>query len=204
MFDAMKPQYPVGEYTLSRRQALVAIAALPTVLLSVVYQRQQSTIVVGEFLSRCAASIVACWHLINGRELGAVEQVLPQYVPTLMTLAQQPSPHQPSAARLVAQADDLQGILALHRNNLIAMEYYYREGVTYSRLAGDRNLYVYALHTTSWFSVSGDPSVVPSALHMPFEQASAARLPGVIATGGRLGTRAGHRENTLAEFSQML
>jgi len=61
-----------------------------------------------------------------------------------------------------------------------------------------------ALHTTSWFSVSGDPSVVPSALHMPFEQASAARLPGVIATGGRLGTRAGHRENTLAEFSQML
>jgi hypothetical protein len=141
----MKPQQIGEEYTISRRQALVAIAALPTALLIAVYQRQESTLVIREFLSRCAASIAACRHLINGRELGAVEQVLPQYVSTLKTLAQQPSPHQPVAARLVVQADDLQGILALHRNNLIAMEYYYREGVTYSRLAGDRNLYVYAL-----------------------------------------------------------
>jgi hypothetical protein len=41
-----------------------------------------------------------------------------------------------------------------------------------------------ALHTTFWLSVSGDLPVVPGASYMPFEQASAARLPGILATGG--------------------
>ncbi len=40
------------------------------------------------------------------------------------------------------------------------------------------------LHTTFWLSVSGDLPVVPGASYMPFEQASAARLPGILATGG--------------------
>jgi tetratricopeptide (TPR) repeat protein len=145
MFDAMKPQHPTEEYTISRRLALIAIAALPIALLIAVHQRRDSALVIGEFLSRCAASLAACRHLLNGRELGAVEQVLPQYLPTLKTLAQQPSPHQLAAARLVVQANYLQSVLALHRNNLIAMEMYSQEAVTYSRLTGDRTLYVAAL-----------------------------------------------------------
>jgi tetratricopeptide (TPR) repeat protein len=145
MFDALRPQYPIEDYTLSRRQALIAIAALPIALLIAVHQRRDSALVIGEFLSRCAASLAACRHLLNGRELGAVEQVLPRYVPTLKTLAQQPSPHQQAAARLVVQANYLQSVLALHRNNLVAMEMYSREAVTYSRLTGDRTLYIAAL-----------------------------------------------------------
>jgi tetratricopeptide (TPR) repeat protein len=145
MFDALRPQYPIEDYTLSRRQALIAIAALPIALLIAVYQRQDSALVIREFLSRCAASLAACRHLLNGRELEAVESVLPQYVPTLVMLAQRPSQHQEAAARLAVQADHLRAILALHRNNLAAMEMHSREAVTYSRLTGDRILYVYAL-----------------------------------------------------------
>ena len=145
MFDAMKPQYPLQDYTVSRRQALVAIAALPMALLTAVYQRGESAIVIGEFLSRCAASLAACRHLINGRELGAVEQMLPQYLPTLAMLAQRSSPHQQAATKLVIQAYQLQSILALHQNNLTAMEAFCQEAITYSRLTGDRNQYVTAL-----------------------------------------------------------
>ena len=40
----------------------------------------------------------------------------------------------------MVQADQLRAILALHRQNLIAMEYYGREAVKFSLLTGDRNL----------------------------------------------------------------
>jgi transcriptional regulator with XRE-family HTH domain/tetratricopeptide (TPR) repeat protein len=145
MFDAMKPHEITQDYTVSRRQALIAIAVLPMALLTGVHQRPESALLIGEFLSRCAASIAACRHLMNGRELGAVGQVLPQYLPTLVTLAQRPSPHQQAAAKLAIQAYQLQSILALHQNNLTAVEAFCQEAITYSRLTGDHNQYVTAL-----------------------------------------------------------
>src|SRR2546422_586543 len=165
MFDAMKPQYPVGEYTLSRRQALVAIAALPTVLLSVVYQRQQSTIVVGEFLSRCAASIVACWHLMKGNEFAVVEQEILKYLPILVNLAQQSSKHQTAAARLALQGYQLTGILAGHRLDLFAREQYCRQAVQYSRSTEDSHELVVALrHLASTFYYSERPEAMLKTL----------------------------------------
>ncbi len=84
MFDEVKPQDGSEAYTLSRRQALVAIAALPVALLSSIQQGQASALVIEELLSRCAASITAGWHLLKGSELYTVEQMLSTYLPTLV------------------------------------------------------------------------------------------------------------------------
>jgi hypothetical protein len=65
MFDDIKPQAISEEYTLSRRQAIIAIAALPVALLTAVERGHWSMLVKDEFLSRCAASITACWHLMG-------------------------------------------------------------------------------------------------------------------------------------------
>jgi len=76
MFDEVKPQDSSQAYTLSRRQALVAIAALPVALLSSIQQKPTSALVIEELLSRCAASITAGWHLMRGSHLQVVEEVL--------------------------------------------------------------------------------------------------------------------------------
>jgi len=54
-----------------------------------------------------------CWHITNGTELAAIEQVLPTFHPKLVTLAQQHSKHQIMAADLAAQGSLLKGLVAL-------------------------------------------------------------------------------------------
>ena len=145
MFDAMKPQCISEEYTISRRQALVAIAALPTALLAAFHQREPPAIVMAEFLSRCTASIVACWHLMRGSQFIAVGELLPKYLPQLVILAQQPSPYQRLAAGLTIQGYLLKGLLAFHRLNFSERETYSKEALRYTHVAADRNLEVAVL-----------------------------------------------------------
>ena len=143
-FDAMKPQSNDESYLLSRRQALVSIATLPVALWTSVQQGITSASMTEKLLTRCAASITSLWHLLKGSELSLIEQTLSTYLLTLVTLAQQPSPYQKTAARLTSQAYRLYGIIALHRNNLKARENYCQQALYFSEIAENPSLIVSA------------------------------------------------------------
>lgn len=150
VLDEMLQQKPRrDEHIISRRQALMTVAALPTALLvrkSFVHPTQQGMGVnAADFLPPCAASIAACWHLLKGDELATVTSLLPQYMPTLTTLAVQPSPHQQAAAALAAQGNILQAIIAMHQLKINERERYCREAVRCAYLSRDSNLTAAAL-----------------------------------------------------------
>jgi tetratricopeptide (TPR) repeat protein len=143
-FDLMKQPIDGEESKLSRRDALVMIAGLPLALLVKRPSEPMATIFAEEFLAHCAASITACWHLMRGNQLSVVEEVLHTYLPTLEILAQQQLKYQNTAAKLAAQGYRINGILALHRNNLREREAYCQRAVQYGELAGDPALLVSA------------------------------------------------------------
>ncbi|HYU75696.1 MAG TPA: helix-turn-helix transcriptional regulator [Ktedonobacteraceae bacterium] len=144
VLNEMKPQDNDEAYTLSRRQSIIAIAAFPLALLSSI-QGSVSTIIVEELLSRCAASITACWHLLKGSELSIVGRTVAGYLPTLVQLAQQPSRYQKAAACLATQGYRLKGIVALHQNNVKARETCCQRALYYSEVAQDSSSLVAAL-----------------------------------------------------------
>lgn len=131
---------------LSRRQALIAIAALPYGLVAAV-NRMQSHVVVEEFLPQCTASITACWHLMEGKEFLVVEQSLAQYLPALTALAQQSSPYQRPAAALASQGYFISNHLAMHRLRFRDRVLYSKQAIEYGQLAGDPVLTVSAMAT---------------------------------------------------------
>ena len=149
MFDNMKPQAISDEYTLSRRQAIIAIAAMPLALLTAVQQGHWSMLVKDEFLSRCAASITACWHLMAGREFTEVGRALSNYLPLLLTWARQPSPQQKVSADLAAQGNLLMSLVALHTlqspKNLHGRIAYCKQAVEYAKVSENRTLHITAL-----------------------------------------------------------
>jgi transcriptional regulator with XRE-family HTH domain len=67
MFNNMRPESHDEDYSLSRRQAIIAIGAFPIALLAAFRQSASniSTSLVEELLARCAASTTACWHLLK-------------------------------------------------------------------------------------------------------------------------------------------
>jgi DNA-binding SARP family transcriptional activator len=143
-FDIMKPLFNDGAYLHSRRQALITIATLPVALWTSVQQGITSASMTEKLLTRCAANITSLWHLLKGSELSFIEQTLSTYVLTLVTLAQQPSPYQKTAARLASQTYRLYGIIALHRNNLKARENYCQQALYFSEIAENASLVVSA------------------------------------------------------------
>jgi tetratricopeptide (TPR) repeat protein len=163
MFDDMKPQTISEEYTLSRRQAIIAIAALPVALLTAVERGHWSLLVKDEFLSRCAASITACWHLMAGREFTEVERALSNYLPLLATWAKQPSLQQKVSADLAAQGDLLMSLVALHTlpspKNLQVRVAYCKQAVGYAEVSENRTLHITALtHLGNTMGEAGQPA----------------------------------------------
>src|SRR5579875_3032168 len=144
MFDAVKAMFDPDTYFLSRRSALLVIATLPKGLLGLL-QQQKAAFIEEELLPACAASITACWYLLNGREFASVERALARYLPFLITWAQQPSSYQKRAAYLAAQACLLLGFIELHRLHFQQRIVYCREAVRHGREAGNHPLLVKAL-----------------------------------------------------------
>jgi DNA-binding XRE family transcriptional regulator/tetratricopeptide (TPR) repeat protein len=145
MDDALEQDQTMEEQAIPRRQVLAALAALPLTLLNL-RSGPSAESISPEFLPQCAASVTACWHLLRGKGgLPIVEDILPQFTPTLRTLAQHPSNQQKAAARLTAQVSILQGILAMHRLNFTAREAHCKDAVRFASLAGDANLRAAAL-----------------------------------------------------------
>ena len=89
--------------------------------------------------------INACWQLSRGNELALGEKLLPECMSRLVPLAQSPSPYQKAAAHLAAQGYQLYGIFALHKNNILASQLYYKQAVEYSLLSENPHTLVASL-----------------------------------------------------------
>ncbi len=146
MFDLVKTLFTQQTYTMSRRSALTALAVLPLAQLQAHQQHQKSAPSPEEFLPECAASVTACWRLLNdGNGLSTVEQTLPAYLPTLLAWAQQPSRYQQVAAYLGAQGSLLMDLVAYHRFRFQDSLTYTNQAVELAKVSGDYNLHIYAL-----------------------------------------------------------
>lgn len=144
VFDEIKTMFDPDTYFLSRRSALLVIAALPKGLLGLL-QQQKTALIEEDFLPACAASITACWHLLNGREFVSVEQTLSRYLPFLVGWARQASPYRRTAAYLASQGCLLLSLVASHRLWLQQRATYCEEAVELAKDAEDRILQIKAL-----------------------------------------------------------
>lgn len=95
---------------------------------------------VEEFLPQCASGLKVCWHLMQSDGLALAEEILAQYLPTLVVLTFRLSKYQETAASLATQAKILQAILAMHRMNLVGREMACHEAIQYSAHSGDSGL----------------------------------------------------------------
>ena len=165
MFDATAPQSgtPGGVvHALSRRQTLATLAALPLTLAA---SGPASAGTAGAaasaefFLSRCAASLTACWHLLRGSDLRTVEQMLSSYLLPLEEAAQQQSRYQQGAALLASQAHRICGIVALHRDQLRVRELHGKRALHYATVADDASSQASALISLgSTYFYNSDPA----------------------------------------------
>lgn len=144
VFNEVHLMFDPETYFLSRRNALLVIAALPHGLLGFV-QQQKTSFLEEEFLPACAASVTACWHLLNGREFASVEHALSRYMPFLVVWTRQASSYQRTAAYLAAQGYLLLGLIALHRLHFQQRIICCKEAVKCAREAKDDALLVKAL-----------------------------------------------------------
>jgi tetratricopeptide (TPR) repeat protein/transcriptional regulator with XRE-family HTH domain len=101
--------------------------------------------------------IESCWHLSNASKITEVEQILPTYLPHLVTFAYQPSKHQQKAAQLTSQGYILAA--ELDRGNIHAMKAYCQQAILYSQIAENADIQVAALKQQATIClVGGDPA----------------------------------------------
>ena len=176
MFDASAPENDDfssrSAHDLSRRQALLTLAALPVTF---AMSNASSADLRGPaaakefFLSQCAASLTASWHLLRGSDLSTIDQMLSAYLLPLEGVARQRSRYQKAAAGLASQAHRISGIIALHRNQLKVREHHCRQALHYATVASDPSSRVSALISlASTYFYSSDPARAA----VIFEQAS--------------------------------
>ncbi|RAQ95826.1 tetratricopeptide repeat protein [Thermogemmatispora tikiterensis] len=138
------------ENRLSRRSALLVLAGLPVGLLGRGAGKRvlAEAAMEAEVLPACAASLTACWQLLNGTDLALVEQTVRSYLPLLRQWATDAATSavvREEVARLAAQGYLLLGFVAFHHLQFERRRVYDQEAVTLSRVAGDRTLLVKAL-----------------------------------------------------------
>ncbi len=144
--DEAKTLFGENAYKLSRRQAIIAIAAQPLALFAGFQWDQQSSFpLLEEMLPQYAASITACWHLLQGRELSLVNEIVTSYLSTLASVANYSSKYQKTAATLATQCYRMHGIVALHRSDMNAVMSSFQKALRYSEIAKDSNFHVSAL-----------------------------------------------------------
>jgi tetratricopeptide (TPR) repeat protein len=153
MFDAAAPDDSAAHF-LSRRQALVSLAALPLTLAG-----WPGAGAAEALLPPSAAGLTACWHLLRGSDLDTVEQLLSPTLVPLEALAQQHGSHRQAAARLASQAHRIYGIVALHRNHVRLRERHCEQALYYARIGGDASTEAAALISlASTYFYQGQPA----------------------------------------------
>jgi transcriptional regulator with XRE-family HTH domain len=158
MFDAVVEGDDPG-HAVSRRQALITIAALPIALAPLDSAEPAAGAAVEFFLSRCAASLTACWHLLRGHDLRAVDHAVSSYLVRLEAVAKGVARYRDSAARLASQAHRICGIVALHGDQLRIREYHCRQALHYAGATSDVSTRVAALISlASTYFYDADPA----------------------------------------------
>jgi tetratricopeptide (TPR) repeat protein len=176
MFDASRPDSDnayLAEYAISRRQALITLAALPATFTPSHAFSPEADITAAArqfFLSQCAASLTACWHLLRGSDLSSIDQILSAYLLPLEGIAHQRSRDQQAAARLASQAHRISGIIALHRHRLKVREQHCKRALFFATVASDAGSQASALISlASTYFYNSDPAQAA----VMYEQASA-------------------------------
>ncbi len=162
-------------HDVSRRQALLTLGALPLAMTGARPSPGASQAMTDDmFLARCAASLTACWHLLKGSDLGAVEQLLAAYLVPLEALAYQDSPRRQAAAVLTAQAHRVCGIIALHRNPLRVREHHCRRALHFADVASDAGSHASALISlASTYFYAADPAAAAAVYEQTFRHGRA-------------------------------
>lgn len=162
-------------HAVSRRQALMTLGALPLALTGTRPSPGASQAMTDDmFLARCAASLTACWHLLRGSDLGAVEQLLAGYLVPLEALAYQDSPCRRAAAVLTAQAHRVCGIIALHRDQLGVREHHCRRALHFAEVASDTGSHASALISlASTYFYAADPVAAAAVYEQAFRHGAA-------------------------------
>jgi transcriptional regulator with XRE-family HTH domain len=120
---------------LLRREALFALAALPTFLVTL-----NVISPIEEILARYAASIAACWHLYFDGGAEEIKPYLALHLPRLASLAKVPSKYQRGAAILASQAYQLEWFLALQDRDFGKALFATQESFTYGEIADNPSL----------------------------------------------------------------
>ncbi len=144
-FDTMLQPQHNHDIQVSRRQALNVIAKLPIGLLGLTTLDDIKRLPHKKILSSCAASLSACRELYNNGEVQVVKDILSQYLPSLVKLAEYPSKYQRDAAYFAAQAYLIMTYLAEHQRSLDAMESYCHEAYKHGQIANNVDIQVMAL-----------------------------------------------------------
>jgi tetratricopeptide (TPR) repeat protein len=172
MFDIAKDNRDQA-YTLSRRQALITLAALPLTaspFLSSVpssasaAESLSAAAAAEQFLSQCATSLTACWHLLRGNDFQAVGRMVSSYLMALEGLAKQRSARQKAAAGLASQAHRVNALVALHAGQLSACEYHRKQAVFFADVTEQPNQRALALVSLSCAYVWYGRTSMPTAL----------------------------------------
>ena len=142
VLNERQPGYSPDAHTYSRRQVLLGVAVLALPLLLSTRHTDRLSMFAEEFLPQCAAAIMACRHLMKGKDFSQTEAILAQYVPALTTLMKESSPYQAMSARLLLQCDKLAGTLSSHRLQWGETEQYDSHAVSYSYLVPDQSVQV--------------------------------------------------------------
>jgi hypothetical protein len=158
-------------HDISRRHALMTIGALPAAMTG--GSRESGSD--GEvFLARCAASLTACWHLLKGSELQAVEQLLAGYLLPLEAAARRYSPQREAAAVLAAQAHRVYGIISLHRERLAMREHHCKRALQFAEIASDASSHASALISlASTYFYAADPASAAATYEQVFRHGTA-------------------------------
>ena len=135
MIDQDHPQ--TKAFLSTRRAVLAGLILVSDGVLTWVQSSRMTPVIAKEFLVQCATSITACYHLLKGDGLAAVEYALPQYLPHLIALAKAPSPFQKEAAYLAAQGCCLMDTVKLHQQRLGDSVACCQQAVEFAGVAGD-------------------------------------------------------------------
>lgn len=133
---------------MSRRDILRGLALLPIDMsgLSLLGAALKSP--TEDILAQCAAGIIACWYLRQGKELALANNAVSTYIPPLKEcIRSAPPPHRKAAAGLLAQCFLLKTSLANHINTVGSSTalHYAQQAEGYSEVAENLSLQVLAV-----------------------------------------------------------
>jgi transcriptional regulator with XRE-family HTH domain len=144
-FEMTKSPLHDPDSTISRRQAIGAIAVLPLSLLTQM-EGGKAQVLAEEFLPRCVASLAACKRLVYDHgDYGIVEYTLSRSEVILLGLVQQSARYRSAAAELLSPLYLLMGDVAWYRHHKLAEIASIQQAVQYAGLAGKDTLFVNAL-----------------------------------------------------------